>query len=100
MIEEQFRLTLHMHILIWLQGHNKIEDQLNELISDTIIKAASELNVTIQQQLPDVSKFTNNYASYLDSFIAGEVLLPEPESKSVLHCPRMQTRKTIGHSFN
>ena len=58
-VEEQFRLTLHSHHLIWLHGHQNIEHQL---------KVAQHLSAA-EVLRANVSSFTGDSLKYLNCFV-------------------------------
>ena len=43
-VEEQSRLTLHTHMLIWLYGHSEIENQLTTALKRDEEQQETEMN--------------------------------------------------------
>ena len=108
-IEEQSRLTLHAHFLIWIYGHINLKEQLQEAINKDFLKnteliepvsndnfeatarpssigewlTAATASEQIQSHLKTVlEKLERN----LDSYSVGELQLPAPEMQVLTAC--------------
>jgi hypothetical protein len=101
-VEEQSRLTLHTHILIWIQGHENIGQQLIdaarldehiELTSNSnnqIIHLAStkdDHNVGRRFCGPSASAILQQFGDYINNVISGELHLPPEEMDFITKCP-------------
>lgn len=84
-VEEQSRLTLHTHMLIWLCGHGGIENQLNDALKldDHGDRNKEEQPVKCNSH---VNALTDKLAGNIKHFIQGELQLPEHEMNIVLEC--------------
>ena len=60
-VEEQSRLTLHAHFLIWIYGHANLQDQLRE--------AFAHIDNVELLQPEDLSNFSLSYGTYYFYFI-------------------------------
>lgn len=85
-VEEQSRLTLHTHMLIWLAGHGNIEKQLDDALKldDADSFGNFMLSGSPVIQTRHVSAVTDKLTENIASIIEGELRLPKPEGKSVL----------------
>lgn len=88
-VEEQVRLTLHCHMLIWLAGHSDLDKQLEECVKED--EQLKQKNC----EPCEVNNFTNKLQAYVKSIIDGELVLPEEEMIIVLECRMCKGRLNI-----
>ncbi|EFX66259.1 hypothetical protein DAPPUDRAFT_116575 [Daphnia pulex] len=92
LVEEQSRLTLHAHFLVWLYGHENIERQLfhasrldeEERKANDVSHNARELfqrtvGANDEDHLTHIAKVLKLLAKNIESFSTGELRLPEME---------------------
>ncbi|KAK4006919.1 hypothetical protein OUZ56_012074 [Daphnia magna] len=80
-VEDQSRLTLHTHMLIWLCGHGSIEKQFDDALKlddgdlfGNFMPGGNPMTTTRH-----VSAVTKKLADNIGCFIEGELQLPEPQ---------------------
>ncbi|EFX73115.1 hypothetical protein DAPPUDRAFT_325613 [Daphnia pulex] len=97
LVEEQSRLTLHAHFLIWLYGHENIERQLlrasrldeEERKANDVSHNVHELfqRTVGEDHLTHLAKVLQLLAKNIESFSTGELRLPETEMALITKCP-------------
>jgi hypothetical protein len=101
-VEEQSRLTLHTHILIWIKDHEdlgqqlidaaRLDDQI-ELTSNSndqithLASAKDDSNERHPFSGPKASAILQQFGNYISNIISGELQLPPEEMDFITKCP-------------
>ena len=101
-VEEQSRLTLHTHILIWIHGHEDIgqqlidAEQLDEQTQETpnlstpttqLDSTNDDNNVRHRFSGPKASAILKQFGNYISNIISGELHFPPEEMDYITKCP-------------
>lgn len=104
--EEQSRLTLHVHFLIWMYGHVNLKEQLQEAINKDFFNAerielipeenceatvrpssiAELLTTENESEESHLKSILEKLERNLDSYSVGELQLPAPEMQMLTAC--------------